>query len=132
MSKGNSRSVSGKSNPAAFALEFIGSLIYLALLYLTSTGVIAVGAFSTALTSTWLPLLYAAGALSAILLFIVSFLNLARHNPFARAAACPAFVGGFSYVAMTAGNPTYVGLALIGFIIAIFGAGYGFAGYKKE
>ncbi|OJT94165.1 hypothetical protein Micr_00417 [Candidatus Micrarchaeum sp.] len=115
---------SGKTNPGAFALEFVGSLIYLALVYVTSSGTAAAGSFATAITAVWLPLLYAVGVLSAVSLFILSFTNLIKNNPIARAAIAPACAGGFSFVAMTAGNPLMVVVAIIGFVIASAGAAY--------
>ncbi len=124
-----SKTVSGKANPAAFALEFIGSLIYLIMVYITSAGNTAAGAFAPALSTVWLPLLYSAGVLSAVVLFIVSFFNLLRHNPFANSGMLPAVIGGFAFIALGAGS-TYVGLALVGFIFAVFGAMYTKLGYE--
>jgi hypothetical protein len=113
-----------KPNSGAFALEFIGSLIYFAMIYFTSSGSAASGVFATAITSVWLPLLYAAGLLSAVALFVLSFTNMMKHNPIARAAMAPACIGGFAFIAMTAGNFGLVILALIGFLFASSGAVY--------
>lgn len=117
--------ISGKTNPVAFALELIGSVIYLVLSYATGTGTGAMGAFYQAVSTVWLPVLYAVGVLSAVVLFLVSFTNLMRHNPLAKAGVAPALLGGFAFVGITAGNFGYFGLALIGFVIAIIGATYG-------
>ncbi len=119
-----SKASSGKTNPGAFALEFVGSLIYLALVYVTSSGAAAGGSFATAIVAVWLPLLYAVGVLSAVSLFILSFTNLMKNNPITRAAMAPACAGGFAFVAMTAGNPLMVVVAIIGFVIASAGTIY--------
>lgn len=118
------KSIPNKSNPGAFALEFVGSIIYLALVYLTSSGLTAVGSFSTAVIGVWLPLLYAAGVLSAVSLFLLSFTNLIKGNPMGKAGMAPVAIGAFSFIAMTAGNFGLVAVAVIGFVLGAAGAAY--------
>ncbi len=113
-----------RMNPAAFVLQFIGSIIYLALVYLLSTGSVA---FGQAVTAVWLPLLYAGAVVSSIILFVISFTYLmdrAGHK-FGMAAGCAAVAGGFTLIALSMGSTTYTIAAIIGFIFAVVGAGFG-------
>ena len=111
------------TNPAAFVLQFIGSIIYLALVYLISTGSVAFGA---AVSSIWLPLLYAGAVVSSIILFIVSFTYLmGAGQKFGMTAGCAAIAGGFALVALSLGSTTYLLTAIVGFILAVIGAGLG-------
>ena len=113
-----------RTNPAAFVLQFLGSVIYLALVYLISSGSIAFGA---AVSSIWLPLLYAGAVVSSIILFIVSFTYLLPNAgyKFGATAGCAAIAAGFTLVALSLGSTTYLVMTLVGFILAIIGAGLG-------
>jgi hypothetical protein len=113
-----------RTNPAAFVLQFIGSIIYLALVYLLSTGSVA---FGQAITAVWLPLLYAGAVVSSIILFIVSFTYLLQNagHKFGMAAGCATVSGGFALIALSMGSTAYLVAAIIGFIIAVIGTGLG-------
>ncbi len=113
-----------RSNPTAFVLQFIGSIIYLALVYLLSTGSVA---FGQAVSTIWLPLLYAGAVVSSIILFIVSFTYLLQGagHKFGMAAGCAAVTAGFTLIALSLGSTAYLTAAIIGFIIAVIGAGLG-------
>jgi hypothetical protein len=118
----------GTPNWGVFALEFIGSLFFLAVVFTTS------GAYmnnSWGAAALWLPLLYAIGVVGSIALFFVSFGNLmpgidekAVSTGAMKATVCTSIV----LAALTYGNMAYFATVLIGFIIAFIGSGLG---YKK-
>jgi hypothetical protein len=116
------------TNWGVFALEFIGSLFFLAVIF-TSTGTYMNSNWGAA--ALWLPLLYAIGVIGAIALFFVSFGNLINGLDLhaVSAGAMKATVcTGIVLAALTYGNTTYFITTLIGFIIAFIGSGLG---YKK-
>ncbi|MCL4411485.1 hypothetical protein M1329_00925 [Candidatus Marsarchaeota archaeon] len=109
-----------RRNPAAFVLQFIGSIIYLVVVYLVSIGTVA---FGSAVSSIWLPLLYAGALISSILLFIVSFTNLMPSGKFGMYAGSAALIGGFTLMALTYVSSFWLFVSIVGFILAIIGAG---------
>jgi multisubunit Na+/H+ antiporter MnhF subunit len=115
------------TNWGVFALEFIGSLFYLAVVFTTS-GSYMNNAWSSA--ALWLPLLYAVAVIGSIALFFVSFANLMALDE--RAVSMGAMEAtvctGIVLAALTYGNSTYFAATLIGFILAFLGSGMG---YKK-
>ncbi len=134
MAKSNSKHIK-KSNPLAFGFEFVGSIIYILLLFLVLGSNSGSGASSSLLASAtllWLPLLFAAAVISAIMLFFLSFANLMQNNFMQRAAGCAAIVGGFSLVALSVSNALYIWIAVIGFIIAIFGVAFSMGGQRES
>lgn len=113
----------GHTNPGAFVLEIIGSLIYLFLVYFVSiTGYGLMNPLLSGQGSLWLPILYATAFIGAVLLFITSFGNLTVSSKFKRAATLPAVLTGFALVTFTAGT-NWLWLALVGFVLAIIGVG---------
>ena len=118
----------GTTNWGVFALEFIGSLFFLAVVF-TTNGTYMNGNWGAA--ALWLPLLYAIGVVGSIALFFVSFGNLmpgidekAVAAGAMKATVCTSVV----LAALTYGNMAYFATVLIGFIIAFIGSGLG---YKK-
>ncbi len=114
---------SNQNNWGVFGLEFIGSLIYLGIVF-TIAGAYMNGAWSSA--NLWLPLLYATAVVSSVALFFISFANLmGMKKEASRGAMCATVAGGFALFALTY-NPAswgYFIAALIGYIIAFIGAG---------
>lgn len=115
-----------QTNWGIFALEFIGSLIFLALVFSNSYNNYMNSAWGGA--ALWLPVFYAAAVISSISLFFISFATIAGWKGAERGAMCATIGASFSLFALTAGNFTYFIAAIIGFIIAFIGAGLG---YKK-
>jgi hypothetical protein len=114
------------NNWGIFALEFIGSLFFLAVVFL-NTGAYANSAWGGA--ALWLPLLYAVGVIGAIALFFISFGSLMGMGDKAAYGAMKATVcTGIVLSALTYGNITYFAATLIGFIIAFIGSSLA---YKK-
>lgn len=106
-----------------FALEFVGSLFYLAVVF-TGMATSYMNPVWNAAATLWLPLLYGAAVISAIALFFVSFANLSAPNwKTSKCALCASVIGGFSLVALTAGNATFFLASIIGFVLAFVGSG---------
>ena len=125
---------------AAFALEFIGGLVYLDLLR-GLNGFFALVAWNYGAGSLWLPVLIGLAAVSAIGLIISSFANLKCRcmecscNGMGKEGSCgcsgngrkikPALMfavaGGISLSALTFGSAMYAA-ALVGFLLAVAGA----------
>jgi multisubunit Na+/H+ antiporter MnhF subunit len=116
------------TNWGVFALEFIGSLFFLAVVFTTS------GAYmntSWGAAALWLPLLYGIGVVGALALFFVSFGNLIPgidEKAVSAGAMKATLFTSIVLAALTYGNTTYFATVLIGFIIAFIGSGLG---YKK-
>lgn len=107
----------------SFGLEFIGSLIYLIVVF---TGL---GGYAGALLahSGWpWAVLFGVAAIGAITLFFTSFANF---GGMAKGAAWGAMkaasITGFALVALTVGNSTYLLVSLLGFVLAFLGAAAG-------
>ncbi len=113
----------GHINPGAFALEMIGSLIYLFLVYFVSISGYGLGnPLLSGQGSVWLPILYATAFIGAVLFFITSFGNLRADSRFKKAATAPAVLTAFALVTFTAGT-NWLWLALVGFVLSIIGVG---------
>lgn len=116
---------------AVFALEIIGSLIYLGVIALMGTS------FSTVLNgygSLWTPLLYGAAVLASIALFITSFANFSHMGEFlGKYAFCESALAAFSLFILTAGvySNIWFGAAIVGFVISMLGAALGGQSAKK-
>lgn len=111
-----------------FALEFVGSLFYLGVIFSIAPVAYANAAWSGS-AALWEPLLYAAATVSAIALFFISFGNLGKafSKCAAQGAMYSAIAGGFSLVALTAGNPAMFIASLIGFVLAFVGSGLAYS-----
>jgi hypothetical protein len=109
-------------NVAAFALQFVGSLFFLAVvaaLYVPSSYAAGAG---WAAASLWIPLLYAVAVVASIALFLVSFGQLGGVGGGAYKARGASAVAGVSLVALTAGNTTLFVASLIGLILGLIGS----------
>ncbi|MGC8662366.1 MAG: hypothetical protein ACP5RT_01105 [Candidatus Micrarchaeia archaeon] len=116
------------TNWGVFALELIGSIFFLAVIYV-STGSYMNSNWTGA--ALWLPLLYAIGIVGAIALFLISFGNLVNgidEHALTMGAMKATICTGIALAALSFGNTTYFVATLIGFIIAFIGSGLG---YKK-
>ncbi len=116
----------GANNKAiAFALEFVGSLIYLGVLFGSNASIY--GSSLTAAGALWLPILYAVAVVASIALFFLSFGNyIAKDVKMITTYACGATgLGAFSLVALLWSNSGFFAGTIIGFIIAMIGTWYG-------
>lgn len=111
-------------NLTAFALEFLGSLIFLYLVFGTGTQLQGGG--------VWLPILWAAAVISAVMLFFVSLGNLTNMGNVSWGAMRLSTIAGFSTIALTV---TTVGstsglywIAILGFVLGLLGS---FFGWRK-
>ncbi|ASI13806.1 multipass membrane protein [Candidatus Mancarchaeum acidiphilum] len=101
-----------------FALEFIGSLFYLYLIYLIGANVMPVSTLlSTGSASFWLAVLPAVAVVAGVALFFHSFTYLfGGYNKISTLKL--ATVAGFAFFALTIGVAGgYFVVALIGFIL---------------
>ncbi len=117
----NASSKSG--NMAAYGLQFIGSLIFLALVFsgistqYYTTGWNALGG------GVWLPVFFSVAVVASIALFFVSISNLASpKGSYKFGASQLAGVAGISLVALTYGGGNLYWAAVVGFVIAIIGS----------
>jgi len=117
----NSNKVSS-NNSIVFALQFIGSLFYLYIIYLIGSDTMKLSSLITlGDASFWLPIIPAIAAISGIVLFLHSFTYIIgnpRKAPIMKLAA----IAGFSFFALTIGLPTYFAIAMVGFILTIIAA----------
>jgi hypothetical protein len=114
------------NNIAAFVLELIGSLVFLAVTFGVVNGQFMYGSWSAA--NLWLPLLYSAAAIGSIGLFILSFANvLGKASTAAYGAMCAAIGTSFALIALTYGSTWFVA-TLIGFVISFIGAALTYEG----
>ena len=112
-------------NVAGFALQFISSLFFLAVvaaLYVPS-GYLAGSGWSAA--ALWIPILYAVAVVGSISLFLMSFAQLGggMAEMAAHKAMMMSGVVGVALVALTAGNSTWFVATLIGLILGFLGRG---------
>lgn len=116
----------GGNNIAAFVLELIGSLIFLAIAFGVVHGQFMNSGWSAA--NLWLPLLYAAAAIGSISLFILSFANVMGRAAMAAYGAMCATIGtSFALIALTYGNTWFIA-TLVGFVISFIGASITYEG----
>ncbi len=114
------------NNIAAFVLELIGSLVFLAVTFGVVHGQFMNTGWSAA--NLWLPLLYATAVLGSISLFILSFTNvLGKAKSAAYGAMCMTVGTSFALIAFTYGSTWFIA-TLIGFIISFIGAGLNYEG----
>ena len=108
----------------AFGLEFIGSLIYLIVVF-TGLGGYANAVLVQANANTvwaW-TILFGVAAIGSITLFFMSFANFGGMVKTATGGAMKAAtLTGIALVALTTGNSTYMLVSLLGFVLAFLGA----------
>jgi len=122
---------SRQTNGGVFALEFVGSLFYLVLVYLMAADVMPVGAVFGGTGSFWLPVFAGISVVAAIALFVFSFTYLAEPKLISgehtkNLGLYFAAATGITFFAMTLGTSYFV-LALAGFILSLIG---GMVGYR--
>jgi hypothetical protein len=108
-----------------FALEFIGAVIFLWLVFAVLNG----NAYENTAWSgagLWLPLIYPAALISAMALFFVSFSNVWRFGEVATKSGVPvsmviSVIAGFTTLVLTVGSLVYMITALAAFVIAFVG-----------
>ena len=123
--------MSKKTNPGVFALEFVGSLFYLFLVYLMGLNKMPISVVFSGTGSFWLPVFVGVSILAAIALFVFSFTYLGEPKILAgertkNMGLQLAMVLGITFFALTIGTQ-YFFVALIGFILALIG---GIMGYR--
>ncbi len=121
------------NNVAGFALQFVGSLFFLAAvaaLYVP-TGYGAGGGWAAA--SLWIPILYAVAVVSAVALFFTSFAQLGSMGGMASwKAMSTTTAAAVTLVALTAGNTTWFVAVLIGFVLSFLGSAVGMTAMKGD
>ncbi|MEM0149280.1 MAG: hypothetical protein QXW10_00065 [Candidatus Micrarchaeaceae archaeon] len=115
-----------KANGGVFALEFIGSLFYLYVVYEFLSSAVGINALFSGTGAFWLPIFASLAVLTTIVLFFYSFTYLSARRIEMKLFNCTAdsmatVVAAISLIALTMGNGGYLALTLIGFIIALFG-----------
>lgn len=117
-----------QQNWVAFALELVGSLLLLWVLFggamtlwptLSSVWGSSIGGF-------WTPVFIGTAAIASVMLFFQSFANIAMPGEgcgciHSLGAKKTALVAGVALVALTWGNATFVWMTLIGFVLAYLG-----------
>ncbi|MCL4374186.1 MAG: hypothetical protein M1360_03615 [Candidatus Marsarchaeota archaeon] len=115
-----------ETNGGVFALEFIGSLFYLFVVYELISGAVGMNALFSGTGAFWLPVFVSLSVLTSIILFFYSFTYLAPGRTGIKLSGCTidgaaTAIAGFTLVALTFANVGYLALTLIGFIIAFIG-----------
>ncbi len=118
-------------NVGVFALELVGSLFFLYLVYLMAANLMPISIVFNGTGAFWLPVFVGVSILASIALFIFSFSYLGE--PKIRAGIRTknlglslAVVAGITFFALTIGTP-YFFVALGGFVLSVIG---GMAGYR--
>lgn len=116
--------ISGSGNTEAHALQFIGSLIFLGLIFWGGVGTqYSVPSWNALGGGLWLPVFFSLGVIAAIALFFVSVANLAAPGGAYRYGGTQlAAVAGICLIALTFGSSGYFWAAIVGFVIAIIGS----------
>ena len=105
----------------AFALELIGSIVYLYVVVVFSA--LSMGGASSVIGGgIWQPVLVGISVVGAISLFFASFANIsgAKYVSF---AAKGSVITGFALAALTFGNGTLFLISIVGFILSFLGSG---------
>lgn len=116
-----------KPNWAAWALRFIGSLAYLAVVWELWQGAEAAGALYTA--SVFAPVLFGLAVVTSVSMFLGILAELAGPSDKMKAwSGKVSMLGGFALIALLAivGGAvwsTWSWIALLGFVLAIVGSG---------
>jgi hypothetical protein len=126
MHSGNKR-----TNEGVFALEFVGSLFYLVLVYLMAANAMRVSVVFSGTGSFWLPVFAGVSVIAAISLFVFSFTYLAEPKIISgehtkNLGLYFAAATGVTFTAMTLGTVLFV-FAFAGFILSLIG---GMIGYR--
>ena len=107
---------------AAYGLQFIGSLIFLALVFSGIFAQYAEVAWNALGGGLWLPVFVALSVVTSIALFFVSVANLtSSRSSYKYGAAQLSGIAGISLVALTYGSSLYWA-AIVGFVIALLGS----------
>ena len=122
----NTRSVPanrGSGNAAAHALQFIGSLIFLGLIFWGGVGAqYSMNSWNALGGGVWLPVFFSLAVISSIALFFVSVANIAGSGGAYKYGGMQlAAVAGICLTALTYGSAGYFWAAIVGFIIAVIG-----------
>lgn len=115
-----------KINGGVFALEFIGSLFYLFVVYEFISNAIGMNALFSGTGAFWLPIFASLAVLTSIILFFYSFTYLSSNRIEMKLLNCTAdsmatIIGGITLVALTIASADYLAITLIGFVIALLG-----------
>jgi hypothetical protein len=122
----DARSVSskqGSGNAAAHALQFIGSMIFLGLIFWGGVGAqYSMNSWNALGGGVWLPVFFSLAVVASIALFFVSIANLASPGGIYRYGGMQlAAVAGICLTALTYGSASYFWAAVVGFIMAVMG-----------
>ncbi len=112
-----------QKNGSEFALQFIGSILFLAVTAALYGSAYANGNW-TGQVGFWTPLVYSLAVISSIVLFFASFANLSNWGKMVSGAVVKfAVVGGFALVTLSAGSAALLLITLVGFILSFIGGG---------
>ena len=120
-----------QSSVGTFALEFVGSLFYLVLVYLMAIDKMAVSPVFTNVGSFWLPVYVGIAMVAAIAMFFFSFTYLADASILSglhtkNFGLVLALASGITFLTLTVGSAYFI-VALVGFILSVIG---GISGYR--
>ncbi|MGC8669708.1 MAG: hypothetical protein ACP5TL_00970 [Candidatus Micrarchaeia archaeon] len=126
--------VKKESNSGVFALEFIGSLFYLFVVYELLSGAVGINALFSGTGAFWLPIFVSVSIISTIILFFYSFSYISSSPLSIKVGNCNldglvAVMAGITLVTLTMSSTYLLVLTMIGFIISFIGVMLSF--YKK-
>lgn len=122
MAKGSSKGYDEGHMRNVFALQFIGSLIFLIIVF---TATAFGGSYPLAQWggAAWKPVLYLIAAVGSIALFLLSFANLMEiKKSLAVGVMVISVITGISLVGLTYGNSSYYLVAILGFVLSFIGS----------
>ncbi len=110
-------------NAAAHVLQFIGSLIFLGLIFWGGVGAqYNMNSWNALGGGVWLPVFFSLAVVASVALFFVSIANIASPGGIYRYGGMQlAAVAGICLTALTYGSASYFWAAVVGFIIAVIG-----------
>lgn len=111
-----------KQNWGAAGLVFIGSLLYLAIVF---GGGINSASISGSYGSFWFPVLFGIAVVSSVALFFIglSLISGMGGGDVARGAMKAALIGGFALSAISASNAWLLFGTVVGFVFGFVGSG---------
>ncbi|MEM3841602.1 MAG: hypothetical protein QXN59_02840 [Candidatus Micrarchaeaceae archaeon] len=120
-----------QSNVGTFALEFVGSLFYLVLVYVIALDSMPLSPAFVNVGTFWLPVYVGIGIVSAIAMFFFSFTYLAEASILSgmhtrNFGLILALASGLTFLTMTVGSAYFI-IALVGFVLSVIG---GISGYR--